>query len=94
MARPDWTFLTNHGHVLIAIAGNPGIRLREIAEAVGITERAAFGIVRDLENEGYITKRKEGRRNVYEVHPDRPLRHALERHAPVRTLLAISDPPR
>ena len=63
----EWTFLTNHGHVLIAVATDPQARLREIAQRVGITERAAQLIVNDLEAAGYISKERVGRRNRYEV---------------------------
>ena len=86
-----WTFLTNHAHVLLAIAADPDRTLREIAEVVGITERAAFRIVEDLVAAGYLTKEKVGRRNTYEVHPEQKLRHPLEQHAEVRELLHIVD---
>ena len=89
----SWTFLTNHGHVFLEIARKPDARLRDIAEAVGITERAAFRIVGDLERDGYITKRREGRRNKYVVHGDRPLRHPLERHEDVGSLLRLIEVP-
>jgi predicted transcriptional regulator len=69
----NWSFITNHGLVLAAIARRPRSTCREIGDAVGITERAAHGIVRDLEEAGYITKAKAGRQNVYEVYPDMPL---------------------
>lgn len=87
--EPQWTFLTNHGHVLIAIARDPGSTLRAIADAVGITERAAFRIVNDLAEGGYVTKQKVGRRNVYELDLSRPLRHPLEEHAQVRALVDV-----
>jgi DNA-binding MarR family transcriptional regulator len=79
--------LTNHAHVLLCVWREPSMRLREIADCVGITERAAHRIVCELERDGYLTRRREGRRNEYEVHPDAPLRHALERGATVRDLL-------
>ena len=63
------------------------MRLRDIADCVGITERAAHRIVCELETEGYLTRRREGRRNVYEVHRERPLRHGLERSASAGDLL-------
>ena len=72
-----WTFLTNHAHVLLCIAADPTIRVREVAALVGITERAAQRIVADLEAEGYISHERVGRRNRYEVHPTLPLRHPL-----------------
>src|SRR3712207_4650070 len=90
-SRPSWTFLTNHGHVLLAIAQRPDARLRDIAETVGIAERAAFRIVGDLERDGYVTKRREGRRNLYVVHPEQPLRPPLERHEAVGSLLRLIE---
>jgi hypothetical protein len=84
-----WTFLTNHAHVLICIAQDPGIRGRDIADRVGITERAAQGIVSDLVKEGYVTRTRIGRRNQYEVHPDLPLRHPVEQDHKVEELLAL-----
>jgi len=89
MNERRWTFLTNHAHTLLAIAKQPDARLREIADAVGITERAAFRIVGELEAEGYVTKHKQGRRNVYEVNPDLPLRHPLEQQNAVGELLRL-----
>lgn len=83
----DWTFLTNHAHVLLVIARDPNLRLRDIAELVGITERTAVGIVSDLEDEGYIRREKVGRRNRYTLNPDQPLRHPLESHHEVGELL-------
>jgi hypothetical protein len=83
----EWTFLTNHGHVLVAIARDPEARLRDVAERVGITERAAQGIVHDLVSAGYLTRERIGRRNRYEVNPDKPLRHPLERGHDVAILL-------
>ncbi len=72
----DWTFLSNHAHVLICIAQEPGVRLREVAARVGITERAVQHIVADLEEGGYLSRAK-GRRNHYELHADRPFRHPV-----------------
>ena len=84
-----WTFLTNHSHVLLCLAEDPEIRLRDVAEKVGITERAAQRIVADLQNEGYITTERIGRRNRYVVHPDAPLRHPMEEQNAVGTLLRL-----
>lgn len=84
-----WTFLTNHAHVLFCIAKDPEVRLRDVAAQVGITERAVQRIVTDLEGAGYLTVSKEGRRNRYQVHPDAPLRHPIERHRTVRALLDL-----
>jgi len=86
---PDWTFLTNHAHVLLALTRDPEARLRDVADLVGITERAAQRIVAELEEEGYITRTRLGRRNRYEIHPDVPLRHPLERDHAVGEVLAV-----
>lgn len=90
-ARPSWTFLTNHAHVLVCIAADPDTRLRDVADLVGITERAAQLIVADLAEAGYLTRTRQGRRNHYEVHPDLPLRHPLERDHSVGGLLKALD---
>lgn len=82
-----WTFLTNHAHVLVCIARDPDIRLRDVAEQVGITERAAQGIVTDLVDAGYLTRTRVGRRNQYSVERDQPLRHQLEDGVTVGRLL-------
>ncbi len=84
-----WTFFTNHSHVLICLADEPTMRLRDIAERVGITERAVQRIVTDLENAGFLTRIKDGRRNCYELHPDPPLRHPVEKHRTARELIAF-----
>lgn len=70
----EWSFLTNHLHALYCVASHPGIRIREIAESVGVQERTAHRIVADLVESGYLTRRRVGRRNYYELHPDQPLR--------------------
>lgn len=88
--RP-WTFLSNHGHVLVALSRDPSARLRDVADTVGITERATQAIVRDLEEAGYITKVKVGRRNEYRLHPHRRLRHPAESGTPIQALLGIFD---
>ncbi len=85
---PEWAFLTNHGLVLTVIFQRRHSTVREIGDAVGITERATHKIVRDLENEGYITKRRAGRRNHYTVHPDVPLREDVT-DADVGQLLTV-----
>ncbi|MEO6201250.1 MAG: winged helix-turn-helix domain-containing protein, partial [Cryobacterium sp.] len=83
----DWTFLTNHAHVLLCLSTDRGMRLRDIAVAVGITERAAQRIVAELVADGYLTRRRDGRRNHYELHPELPLRHPLERTHQIGELL-------
>jgi DNA-binding IclR family transcriptional regulator len=77
----DWKFITNHAQVLLCVAHDPEIRLREIAEACGITERAAHRIIADLEEAGYITRERMGRRNRYEFHPEVEMRHPRIGHA-------------
>ncbi|GAB2633181.1 MarR family transcriptional regulator [Nocardioides ginkgobilobae] len=88
-AERSWTFLSNHGHVLVAVARQPDGRIRDIAATVGITERAAQLILRDLEQSGYVAKTKVGRRNVYSVNADGMLRHPAETETSVRDLLSI-----
>ena len=85
----EWTFLTNHAHVLFCIALDPEVRLRDVASRVGITERAVQRIVTDLESAGYLLVTKEGRRNRYEVRHDLPLRHPIERHRSVKALIDL-----
>jgi DNA-binding MarR family transcriptional regulator len=85
----SWTFLTNHGHVLLAIADDPETRLRDIAARVGITERAAQLIVSDLEAGGYLTKEKVGRRNHYTVVRGRTFRHPAEAGRRIDDLIGI-----
>lgn len=84
-----WTFLSNHAHVLICLATDPDLVLREVATRVGITERAVQKILVDLETEGLLTRTRDGRRNRYELHLDQPLRHSLESHRSVRELIAL-----
>lgn len=86
-SRVTWTFLTNHTHVLVCIANDTGVRLRDVADRVGITERAAQSIVADLVSAGYLTRARVGRRNTYEIRPDHPLRHQVESHRTVGGLL-------
>lgn len=83
----DWTFLTNHAHVLICLARTPDARLREVADLVGITERAVQRIVADLEEEGYLVRERFGRRNRYNVNTDCPFRHPIESHRTIKVLL-------
>jgi MarR family len=86
---PGWTFLTNHAHVLACIARDPGVRLRDIGERVGITERAAHRIVVELADAGYITRQRNGRRNRYTVNAHLPLPDAPAREQNVGELLEI-----
>src|SRR5512133_2738201 len=92
----EWDFLTNHAHVLTCVAHDPGIRLRDIAAAVGITERAAHRILSELVNEGYVLRERNGRRNRYQVVPERPIRQPLVQERAVGDLLRVlvgSAPP-
>ena len=88
-----WRFITNHGHVLEVIAHDPTSRLRDIARAVGVTERTAAQIVNNLVEAGYLTKIRDGRRNRYEVHEELPLRHPQHRHHTVGELIRFLDEP-
>lgn len=86
---PSVSFLTNHAHVLVCVAQDPSMRLRDVSECVGITERAAHRIVCELEADGYLTRRREGRRNLYEVHEDGPLDPSSGADTRVSDLLAL-----
>lgn len=85
----QWTFLTNHAHVLLSLAQDPEALMRDVAAAVGITERAVQRIVAELEAAGYLVKSREGRRNRYEVKTALPLRHPIERHCQVGHLVRM-----
>lgn len=86
--RP-WTFLSNYAHVLVCLADDPEARMRDVADQVGITERAATRIVKHLEEADVLTKHREGRRNRYKINLDVPLRHPLESHGTVGSLLTM-----
>ena len=85
----SWTFLAPHGHVLLSIARNPDARLRDIAAEVGLTERSIIAIVGDLVAAGYVSRRRVGRRNHYDVHADRPLRHSQQEGVDTKALLEL-----
>ncbi len=85
----NWTFLTNYGHVLLCIAADPEIRLKDVAAKVGITERATQRIVADLVAAGYLFSEKAGRRRCYQVNRALPFRHPIERHNQVEMLLRL-----
>jgi len=85
----SWTFLTNHAHVLLCIAADPEVLLKDVAQAVGITERATQRIVSDLVTEGYLTIAKQGRRNSYRVNAKLHFRHPVERRNQINKLLAL-----
>ena len=86
---PEWSFLTNHPRALVCIAGDPGVRLRDIAAALGVTERSAFGIVADLTTAGYVVKDKDGRRNRYRIQTHLPLPENLGRERTIGEVLKV-----
>ncbi|MEU8238982.1 helix-turn-helix domain-containing protein [Actinoplanes missouriensis] len=90
---PDWTFFTNHAHVLLCVARDPDVRHRDLALQVGITERAVQRIVADLIAAGYLSRTRDGRRNRYVLQPDLPLRHPLEREHRIGEILAVLQGP-
>jgi len=94
VGRVDWTFLTNHAHVLLAIARDHQVTLRETAARVGITERAAQSIVADLVAAGYLTRTRVGRRNSYTIQANRPLRHQMNAGHDLDELLELLIPER
>jgi DNA-binding MarR family transcriptional regulator len=83
----SWTLLSNHGHVLVCIANDPHMRLRDVAAQVGITERAVQRIILDLEQAEMLRREREGRRNRYRINAQQPLRHALEQQHTVGELV-------
>lgn len=87
--RPGWTFLTNHTHVLVLLAQQGDLRMRDLAARIGITERAVQRIVADLVEAGYLAVTREGRRNSYTVQDRLPLRHPIEAHRTIRDLLRL-----
>ncbi len=86
---PEWSFLTNHSRVLVCIAHDPGMRLRDIAATLGITERTAFGIVNDLIAAGYVAKNKDGRRNRYSIQTELPLGEKVGRERTIGEVLDL-----
>jgi hypothetical protein len=84
-----WTFLSNHGRVLLLLAGDPGMRLRDIAARAAITERSAYGIVTDLADAGYVVKQKDGRRNRYQIKAHLPLPEPTSRERTVGEILTL-----
>ena len=91
--QATWTFVTNHAAVLLCLARDPELRLRDLADEVGITERAAQRIVGDLVEEGYLERRRVGRRNVYAVRPHQHMRHRVVRHHEIDALLSVLGTP-
>jgi DNA-binding MarR family transcriptional regulator len=90
--QSGWTFLTNHFHVLACLSRDSELRIRDIADLIGITERATVQILSQLEASGYVTKTKVGRRNHYTVHGELPLRHPLNNERQVGELLRVMEP--
>ena len=89
ISPPAWTFLSNHGHVLLCIARDPNVRVREIAQSVGITERAVQRILSELEEVGVISRSRQGRRTHYEINERVPLRHPIEADHSVGELMRL-----
>jgi predicted ArsR family transcriptional regulator len=85
----DWSFLTNHARVMLCIAHDPDVRLRDIASTLGITERSAYGIVTDLANAEYVVKERDGRRNRYRIQHHLPLREATNRARTIGEMLEL-----
>lgn len=85
----SWTFLTNHAHVLLCLAKNSSMRIRDIALEVGITERAVQRIISELTDSGYIDIVKEGRCNIYRIHRDMKLKHPIESHRQISDLISL-----
>ena len=85
----DWSLLTNHARVLLCIAHDPGVRLRDIAAGVGVTERTAYGIVTDLTEAGYVVKHKDGRRNRYQIQAHLPLPEPDSRERTIGEILTL-----
>lgn len=86
---PDWSFLTNHARVLLCIAHDPGMRLRDIASVLGITERSAFSIVTELAQAGYVVKERDGRRNRYHIQAHLPLGESITRERTIGEVLDL-----
>jgi DNA-binding IclR family transcriptional regulator len=93
MATQSWTFLTNHAHVLLCLVQDADLRIRDLAQRVGITERAVQRILHDLVEAEYLGVEKAGRRNHYTVRLDQPLRHPVEQHADVSRLVTLVAAP-
>ena len=90
--RPAWTFLTNHGHVLLAVAADPEARVTDIAARVGITTRSTLQILKDLEDSGYLHRRREGRRTRYAIEPHQHFRHPAVAGWEIDGLIGLFSP--
>jgi len=89
LSAREWTFLSNHGHVLVQLSRDPDSRIRDIALSVGITERSAQTILADLQDSGYVSSSRIGRRNHYQLNPNLKFRHPAEEGQPISSLLKI-----
>lgn len=89
----NWTFLTHHGHILVALVQNPDQTIDELATKIGITSRAVSGIMNDLVEAGFVEKKKVGRKNLYVIHADTPMRHPVNQMVSVADLLALFTKP-
>ena len=89
MGNQKWTFLSNHGHILVALSKDPTLRIRDLVDLIGITERSVRALVADLKEDGYITIVKNGRRNEYRINEGKHFRHPAEATYPIRELLTI-----
>lgn len=87
--KSTWTFMTNHSHVLLCLSKDPSMLAREIALQVGITERAVLRILKELDEEGYVTITKKGRCNTYQVNAEKPLKHSIEEHCTIGAILEL-----
>jgi DNA-binding transcriptional ArsR family regulator len=87
----SWTFLTNHAQVLLIVARDPEATVVEVARAAGITERSAYRLLADLQQGGYVRRRKVGRHNSYEIDPTVPLRDPTIENELVRDLIALAS---
>ena len=87
--KSNWTFLTNHSHVLLCLADSSSMRMRDIAETVGITERAVQHIISDLDKCGYIERIRDGRCNTYRINQNMHLRHSIEAHRKISGLISF-----
>jgi hypothetical protein len=90
----SWSFLTNHARALLIVAGDPQTRLRDLAQALDVTERTAYGIVADLTEAGYVVKERDGRRNRYHIQADLPLRDSISRERSIGEVLDLLVDPR
>jgi len=88
-SRANWTFLTNHAHVLLCLAKDSSMRIRDLAVEVGITERAVQRIIAELTEFDYIDIVKEGRCNIYNIHKDKHLKHPIESHKQISDLISL-----